>query len=310
MPCRWFLLLILSLLLLQTAPVAAVDIFVNNLGGSDAADGKAAAGSGTQSGPLRTITRALALARGGDRIVLAKTEEPYREEVTLSGPHHSGDFRDPLTIAGSGATLDGTRAIPQRAWEHFDKDVFRFRPRHQGFQMLYRDGRPLPQIRVPRSASKLPDLKPLQWCLHDGHVYLRMEKRKQPMDYKLAHSLLQTGITLYGVRRVVIEDLTVQGFRYDGVNAADRATGVVLSGVTLRGNGRSGLSVSGASDVRLVSSLAGDNGHVQLRVEYPGQLRVDESDVLDNTAPRFELIRDSKLWVNGKPIETGALRVP
>jgi len=300
MPCRLFPLWILLLLLQPPAPAAAIDIFVNNLGGSDAADGRAAVGSSPESGPLRTIARALGLVRGGDRIVLAKTDEPYREEVTLSGPRHSGDSRDPLTIVGNGATLDGTRPIPPQAWEHFEKDLFRFRPRHLGFQMLYRDGRPLPQVQVPRGASKLPELKVLQWCLLDGHVYLRLEKLKQPLEYKLAHSALQTGVTLYGVRGVAIEDLIVQGFRYDGISAADRATGVVLSGVNLRGNGRSGLSVSGASEVRLISSLVGDNGHVQLRVEYPGKLRVDESDVLDNTAPRVELINGAKLLINGK----------
>jgi hypothetical protein len=303
MPCRLLPPFILFLFFQPAIPAAAIDIFVDNLGGSDAADGRAAAGSSSQSGPLRTIARALSLARGGDRIVLAKTEEPYREEVTLSGPRHSGDFRDPLTIVGSGATLDGTRPIPLPAWEHFEKDIFRFRPRHLGFQMLYRDGRPLPQIHVPPGAVKLPGLKELQWCLLDGRVYLRMEKLKQPLEYKLSHSVLQTGITLYGVRGVLIEDLVVQGFRYDGISAADRATGVVLSGVTLRGNGRSGLNVSGASKVRLASALAGDNGRMQLRVEYPGELRVDETDVLDNTAPRFELVGGGTLWINGKPAQ-------
>ena len=290
---------IISLLLLAmlATPSAAEDIFVNNLGGQDAADGRAAAGSSEHSGPVRTIARALALARAGDRSVLAKTEEPYREAVGLGGPRNSGDFRDPLTIVGNGATLDGTQAVPPEAWEHFQGDVFRFRPREQGFQMLYRDGRPLPQIHVPREIVKLPPLKVMQWCLLGGHVYLRLEKLKHPQDYKLSHTALQTGITLYGASRVVISDLIVQGFRYDGISAADRATDVRLSGLTLRGNGRSGLSVSGASQVRLESSLVGDNGQVQIRVEYPGQLRIEQSEVLDNTAPRWERINGGRVTI-------------
>ncbi|MCE9556521.1 MAG: DUF1565 domain-containing protein, partial [Planctomycetes bacterium] len=82
----------LLLLALVAAPAPAEDIFVNNLAGQDAADGRATAGSSQQSGPVRTIARALALAKAGDRIVLAKTEEPYREAVGLGGPRNSGDF--------------------------------------------------------------------------------------------------------------------------------------------------------------------------------------------------------------------------
>ncbi|MCE9551945.1 MAG: right-handed parallel beta-helix repeat-containing protein, partial [Planctomycetes bacterium] len=250
-----------------------------------------------QSGPVRTIARALALAKAGDRIVLAKTEEPYREAVGLGGPRNSGDFRDPLTIVGNGATLDGTQPVPLEAWEHFQEDVFRFRPREQGFQMLYRDGRPLAQVHVPREIVKLPALKVMQWCLLGGHVYIRLEKLKHPLDYKLSHTALQTGITLYGVTRVVISDLIVQGFRYDGISAADRAAEVRLSGVTLRGNGRSGLSVSGASQVRLEASLVGDNGQVQIRVEGPGQLRIEQSEVLDNTAPQLDRINGARVTI-------------
>jgi len=294
MICRIASLLLVALL---AAPVAAEDIFVNNLGGQDSADGRAESGTSLQSGPVRTLAKALMLARAGDRIVLANTAEPYREVIGLGGPRNSGDFRDPLLIVGNGATLDGTREVPLQAWEHFQDDIFRFRPRELGFQMLYRDGRPLAQVRAARAATKLPPLKEMQWCLLQGHLYLRVEKLKHPQDYKLAHSALQTGITLYGVRRVVISDLIVQGFRYDGISAADRAVDVRLSGVTLRGNGRSGLSVGGASQVRLESSLVGDNGHVQIRVEGPGELRIEKSEVLDNTAPQLEKIHGGKVKI-------------
>ena len=290
------ILVLLSLLV--AAPAPAADIFVNNLAGHDAANGQAAAGSSPQSGPVRTIARALSLAAAGDRIVLEKTEEPYREAVSLSGPRNSGDVNDPLTIVGNGATLDGTAEVPVRAWEHFQGDVFRFKPRDKDYQMLYRDGRPLAQVRVAKGVEKLPTLKPLQWCLLGGHVYLRMEKLKHPLDYKLSHSVLPTGVTLYGVRRVLISDLIVQGFRYDGIRSADRAAAVRLSGVTLRGNGRSGLSVTGASQVWLSDSLVGDNGQAQVRVEYPGEVNIEKCDLLDNTAPKLEKLNGGRVHIS------------
>ena len=73
-----------------------------------------------------------------------------------------------------------------------------------------------------------------------------------------------------------------------------------LIGVTLRGNGRSGLSVSGASKVRLESSLIGDNGHAQVRVVYPGELQVVQSEILENTAPRFKYADGGRIFVDGK----------
>ena len=52
---------------------------------------------------------------------------------------------------------------------------------------------------------------------------------------------MPVGITLYKVRDVAIGDLTVQGFQLDGINAFDGAFDIQLSGVTCRGNGRSGI---------------------------------------------------------------------
>jgi hypothetical protein len=284
------------LLLLAAAPASAVDIFVNNLAGHDGADGRVAT-SDAQSGPIRTIRQALALVVPGDRIVLAKTEEPYRETVIIQGPLNSGTESAPLTIIGNGATLDGRAEVPARAWEHFQGEVYRFRPREKTSQMLYRDGRPLAQVHVTRSTEKLPPLKPLQWCLLGGWLYLRMEKGEHPINYKLSHSVLPVGITLYGVRHVQISDLIVQGFCYDGISAADRATDVRLSGVTLRGNGRSGLSVCGASNVLLEASLAGNNGQAQLRVEEPGAVHIRQCDVLDNTAPQLQRVNGGRVTI-------------
>ena len=70
--------------------------------------------------------------------------------------------------------------------------IFRCRARQLGFQTLYRHGRPLAQLHAPRTATKLQPLQIVQWCLLQGHVYLRAEKLKHPQDYKLADSALQT----------------------------------------------------------------------------------------------------------------------
>ena len=57
--------------------------------GDDGRDGRSAEASGA-GGPFRTIARALRAAGAGDRIILTKTTEPYRESITLQGGRHSG----------------------------------------------------------------------------------------------------------------------------------------------------------------------------------------------------------------------------
>lgn len=71
------------------------------------------------------------------------------------------------------------------------------------------------------------------------------------------------GITLYQVLNVEIQDLVVQGYQLDGVNAHDSAFNVKLVGLTCRGNGRSGISIGGALRVELEACLVGNNGEWQ-----------------------------------------------
>ena len=108
---------------------AGRDIFVDNVGGDDKNFGLHAQNQGDAPSPVRTIAKALRLARAGDRIVLAKSEQPYRECVALVGTRHSGAARlMPFILEGNGATLDGSAPIPAEGWTHYRDNIFRFRP--------------------------------------------------------------------------------------------------------------------------------------------------------------------------------------
>jgi hypothetical protein len=162
--------------------------------------------------------------------------------------------------------------------------VLRFWPERKGFQQLYRDGVPLVQ-RPADEAGPLPDLQPLEWCLFRGAVYFRPEDGLLPTDYQLEYAYHPVGLTLYEVRHVVVRGLIIQGFQLDGVNAHDNAFDVTLTGLNCRGNGRSGISVGGASRVLIDSCLAGNNGEAQVRTEGYSKTRIVNSDLLGNTAP-------------------------
>jgi hypothetical protein len=272
-------------MLLWSAPVSGRDIFVDNVAGDDRAEGQKPGVTPEQGGPVRTIAQALRLAVGGETIVLAKTDQPYRESVTLVGNRSSGTARQPFMIRGNGAILDGSAPIPPEAWKNHAGAVFRFRPPRIGSQQLFLDDRPAAQVAVGHLAGGPPRLEPRQWCLLEGQIYFCVEPTKLPRDYQLSYTHLQTGVTLFHVEHVVIADLTVQGFQTDGIGLANSARHVSLVGVTCRGNGRSGVSVGGASSVEIDESLLGDNGVAQLLTLPYSKARVRHSHLLSNTAP-------------------------
>ncbi len=276
---------ILVLLLLAACPAGARDIFVDNVTGDDASTGVHPRNIPGQTGPVRTLAKALRLAGYGDRIMLTATERPYRESVALVGTRHSGYSFSPFTIEGNGATLDGSEPVPADAWENHAGAVFRFRPRRLGPQQLFLNDRPAEQVAVDQAADGPPELEPLQWCQHGGYIYFCVELTKLPEDYPLSFAYRQAGITLLHVDRVLIRNLTVQGFQLDGINANNNARRVTIVGVTCRGNGRSGIAVGGASLVNIDNCVLGNNGRAQLLTLPYSETRLRGTDLIANTAP-------------------------
>lgn len=293
------LIAVIAISLLGTS--SARDLFVSNTGGDDTFDGLTPQAMGDYIGPTQTINRALHLARKGDRIIIANTGVPYRESIALVGNKHAGDGFRPFIIEGNGAVLDGSIETPLDGWEAFATDEFRFRPERMSFQRLFLNDRPL-QFVPPTDEGLVPLLEPLQWSLVDGYIYFRVEPGKILQDYALSHARLQVGITLRQTQYVVIDNLIVQGYYLDGVNAHDLVYDTTLSQITARGNGRSGVAICGASEVELIRCLLGDNGTAQLYCEGPAVAVVLDSHLLDQTAPA--VVSDGgEVYIDGEPHE-------
>lgn len=285
-------LTIICLALLAAGSISdawAADLYVNNVAGDDLNDGRTERTSGNRVGPFKSIGRALREARPGDRIVLTKNDEPYHESVTIESTRHSGYADAPFEIVGNGAVIDGSRPVPVGAWEHVRGKVFRFRPRGKSHHMVFLDGRPAKRLHVDANAKAAPELDELEWCLYRGYVYFCVESGEIPQTYNIAHSVLPVGLTLYRVRNVRISDLIFQGFLLDGVNAHDGVVQTELVQLTCRGNGRSGISIGGASKVVVRACLIGDNGTSQVRVEGVSNTRLVDCDLIDaEHAPEIE----------------------
>jgi len=207
-------------------------------------------------------------------------------------------------------TLEGAQRVPHAAWEHVEGDVFRFAPERLGYQQLFLRGRPAPQRHLVSADWTLPKLEPLEWCLTRGNIYFRVASGRTPQSYQPSYASLQTGVTLYKVHDVVVRNLIVQGFQLDGVNAHDGAFRVRLEDITTRGNGRSGISVGGASRVGVDGCLSGDNGQAQLRTEGFSETIVDDTHLLDNTAPPT-MVAGGILWIDGQLVsDPSAAKAP
>lgn len=294
----------LASLLGCAATAAARDIYVSNTRGDDRSQGEQLTSTTDRTGAVRTINRALQLALAGDHIILEKTDQPYHEAISLVGSHNSGLPHRDFVLEGNGAVLDGSVPVPTEVWSNYRGTVFRFAPPRLGYLQLFMDGKPLDRVIASRWSDSPPPLEPLQWCLHEGFVYFRVEPMKLPDNYALSYTMLRTGITLYQVRYVTIQNLTVQGFQLDGINAFNSVRDVRLVGVTCRGNGRSGVTVGGASLVELDSALIGNNGSAQLLTLPLSETHVHRSELLSNTAPGW-VDQGGKLFLDGKPITGG-----
>lgn len=298
MPARRILVSLLAgiFLSLLSRQSLGLDLYVNNISGDDTRDGQSAEPVAGQDGPVRSIGRALDLAKAGDHIHLFDTGIPYREEVSLHSTRHCGTAISDFVLDGHGATLDGSKEITPQAWESADKNVFRYQPRWKSHQNLFRDGIPLTHVQLAAGDS-LQKLEPLQWTFDRGAIYFRPEKGRLPSDYNLSCCDLWTGITLYHVHDVMVMNLTIQGYQVDGIQAKDRVIRGEIAGVVCRGNGRAGVNVEGASEVVVSESLLGDNRTCQLRAEKPALVILETTELPETTAPDI-LNRDARIFVD------------
>jgi len=284
--------LVLGLMAGGASSARALDLYVNNDLGDDNGNGRTPTFEDGEGSPVRTINRALRLAGRGDRIIIANTGKPYRECLSLSAPWAGGVSVAPMHIEANGATLDGSRPIPSRAWAHFKGEIYRYRPQKLTYPMLFQDGRPVERVLTDAKTTEIPALAPGQWCSFKGDVYFSIDVGKTIEDYALFEPGHDVGITLYRCEHIIISDLVVQGFRLDGINCNEGVFDALLLGITCRGNGRCGLFVGGASKVEVRATVLGDNGQgketldsAQLIAQDYSVTVLDDCELLDNTAP-------------------------
>jgi hypothetical protein len=121
------LLIALTLALLAPPAQAAeapVTIYVNNRLGADTNTGLTERPTRKRgTGPVATITRALALVPVGGHVSIVNTGQDYRESVRVQRLF-KGRPSTPLVIDGHGATVSGLVTIPPERWTLVKDDVY------------------------------------------------------------------------------------------------------------------------------------------------------------------------------------------
>lgn len=260
-----------------------VEIFVDNIVGRDVDDGMTAEARDGNTGPVRSIRRALEVANYGDVVVLRNTGTPYYESISLTGSRHSGNPYRPFVIEGNGATLSGLRSLPPGGWRQDGPGIWKLTPTRKGYYRLVRNGRSVPESFLEGCCvDPRPLLEPGKWVAWRGSIYFRQDTVERPDQQAFAFSADQTGVSLHQVSNVLIRDVTLQHFRFDGLHAQGLCESVILDNVRSLENGRAGVVSSGASRIELFGGKIANNGRHQLLVLDRSTASPNDCDIQDS----------------------------
>lgn len=264
---------------LLTFPATAREIHVDNQNGNDANDGLTAESQTVLTGPVQSLRQALRLCRRGDTIILQNTGWPYTESLTLAGGHHSGFPNQPLTIVGNGAVLSGVAPVPTEGWQRATDGLWELTLTRKGYYRFFLDEAPVPEQQFATSTWTAADLPLNHWASHRGKVRFRLADDVSPLAQNWTYAAAEMGISLANVRNVRIENLTVVGYRFDGINADGDSREIVLDGVTLQHHGRAGLAIGGMSQVTAIDCQILDNGRASILITERGGAQLENCDL-------------------------------
>lgn len=274
---------IFTLYLALTTGMAAV-IHVDEHSGDDANNGSADA-------PLKSVRRAVDLAKPGDTIFF------------LSGPIHqgvnikdkSGEPEHPIIIDGNNQTLVGSRVIEPSEWVKVGEGVYQLKnllnvgKGKQADSTLGRfffvvDGR---QNRMNRSSkgarSPLPEvsaLKPGEWTHADGAFYMAFEPGKTPADHVIEAPVLQNGVAFSGnCSHWVVRNLKIMRFINDGINLHGETRDVLVENILVEECGDDGMSAHETCEVEARDFTARRNStgicHINESVSHNTRVRLE-----------------------------------
>ena len=222
----------------------ARSIHVDPAQGNDAQDG--------QTHPVRTIARAMRLARAGDTIHLTPTT--YYESADFTGKH--GEPERPITLDGHGAILDGSDPVDLMAWEALGDGLFRkvkLMPRMDDailsrwfFLWNNRANRMGRCSKGPSALLKKPtELAPEEWTYvkEEDAFYLKLPPGTSPNSANIRYPLRSSGV-VYSREgsHLVVRNITATHVYNDGFNIHGAQRSLVFQNIAAIECGDDGFS--------------------------------------------------------------------
>ena len=269
--------------LLLGGTLAAKDVYVYNVNGSDRA-------AGTISAPVRTIRRGMELLASGDTLHLKPNARPYTEPIHFSAKnsHLAGKPGRPTIVDGHGARFSGLRHRPLSDWKKTGSDTYTLTLRNNawvmdqqgywsGFPIVFADGKPLPWKKskadlVPNSYVLTKVFETKKTPEHN-QLHVRLEAGKTPGDVKLETPFGDYAVCVESVDYVTIRNIRAEYYPCDGFDSAWRK--VVFEGVEGTRNMDQGISAHASEIVVKNSRFHGNagGGIVDVAMPWKGSIR-------------------------------------
>jgi hypothetical protein len=228
----------------QTCSLYARCLYVNPATGSDSADGLSAVAQDT-NGPVRSIAKAIGLAKAGDTIYLGGALYKSRGEHIGFYGNIAGEPNRPIVVDGQGAIIDGAIPIDPNDWtqvepglysadgeklfrnisgkantrESVDALVARFSFIFDG--KLNRMNHSVKARAVQWKATS--DLQPGEWTYKEppnhlfGTYFIRLDPSKKLVDYKIEMPVVNSAVQIAGtISHIVFKNITVTHVINDG----------------------------------------------------------------------------------------------
>jgi hypothetical protein len=285
LPVDWIRFAVVAVWFGVGAAACGRDIYVDNAAGDDRYDGGSRTAQYGRRGALRSLQRATTIARPGDRILVLNTGMSLRESVAIDGRRQPGGTPGyPIVIEGNGAVLDGTIPVEPGDGNAFGFGLFRLDdvggPTHAR-DWLFVNGTPAPRGRDGSSTAR-PQLAVGQFAVWQGWFAFRAEPGKTLADYRFAFSKRDCGVAVYRSGYWKIRDLTIRGFRGEGVQVRGPCTEIAFERCRFEFNGHAGAAVGNLASPTFADCHATHNGRVGVVVNNHARLKLERVKLSDN----------------------------
>lgn len=238
------------------------DLHVDPKTGDDASDGVAK--------PVKTIARALRLAKAGDTVHLAPGR--YAESVVFA--NHRGEPGRPITLDGHGAILDGADPLNPSEWQMIAPGLYRhdhllqMNPAILGRWFFVFDGKMNRMGRTSKGPSaalkKAEELAVGEWTyLPDapitrettrltGAFFIKIDPEKNLADYRIEAPLRSAGVQFGGLcQHITVRNLTATNVYNDGFNIHGDQRDLVFENIAAIDCGDDGFSAHESAECRI-----------------------------------------------------------